>query len=180
MDTSEVQSVADHKIDAKADGVTLPAHLQGLPDDTHIITGKIVGNGATELASPLAQLSAKVIKLTRSDDGGIEYQVAILVNEPKPNPVPVPAPPVDANTENAVAYLKTKGMTDEQAREKVKLFGWQRVLAAKDKELDQEVQALIQGSPSAPPPVQPKSMPVLDESLAKKGFTPAQIAAVKK
>ena len=120
-----------------------PEHLASLPEDTHIVSGSLVGHGANALASDKAKLSAKVVKLERTADGGINYQLAIFVSEPTPAPVVAQAPAEDPRFLAAVDYFVGKGLTDTDARKKVNQFGVERVLAAREKELDAELAALV-------------------------------------
>lgn len=124
-------------------------HLDKLPDDTHIVSGTLVGHGDTSLASEKATLSAKVVKLERRADGGVDYQLAIFVSEPTPAPVVVLPPPEDPQFLAAVEYFVGKGLTDSDARKKVNQFGVSRVLAQKDRELDAELAKVVAGEPTA-------------------------------
>lgn len=118
-------------------------HLLKLPEDTHIVSGTLEGHGATELASEKAQLSAKVVKLARTASGGVEYQLAIFVSEPTPAPVVAAKPAEDPTFLEAVEYFVGKGLTDSGARKKVNEFGIARVLAAKNRELDANLDKLL-------------------------------------
>jgi hypothetical protein len=119
-----------------------PDHLVNLPEDTHLVSGVLEGNGATALASEKAKLSAKTVKLTRTAGGGVEYQFAIFVSEPiqvVKESEPVKAPPTDE--EKAIAYFVEKGMKFETAKKQVERFGVKRVLDQLEAELDQELQS---------------------------------------
>lgn len=133
MHESDAERVADTKIEDR------PEEMRNLPEDTHIVSGTLEGNGAVSLASDKAKLSAKVIKLERTVSGGINYQVAILVSEPTPAPVPVAVAAVDERREAAIAYFTDKKFTRVDAERQVDRFGVDRVLAMKSKQLDEEL-----------------------------------------
>lgn len=143
MDQASVTRVANVPAEEKHAGIAK------LPEDTQLVTGTIVGHGATELASINATLSARVVKLARNIAGGIDYQIAIFVNEPAPIAVVEARPAEDPNFIAAVDYFKLKGLSDGDARKQVNQFGVPRVLAARDKDLDQELQAVISKEKSA-------------------------------
>lgn len=146
MHESETQRVADFQQAAKLDPEKnpMPDNLTSLPDETHIVTGSLVGHGATALASDKAKLSAKVVKLERTADGGIDYQLAIFVDEPEPVKVEPAKPVEDPKFLSAVEYFVGKGLPDTDARKKVNQFGVERVLAAREKELDAELQKTLE------------------------------------
>jgi hypothetical protein len=110
-----------------------------LPDDSHIISGRLVGHGSTSFASEKAKISGKVVKLERTSDGGIDYQFAIFVSEPAPPKLEVVPPAEDPQLLAAVEYFVSKGLSDGDARKKVAQFGVSRVLAAREKELDDQL-----------------------------------------
>jgi len=143
MQTSDTKRVADfHQAAKQPDGVPVPEHLENLPADTHIVSGVIEGHGSTEFASSKAKLSAKVVMLERTASGGVSYQLAIFVSEPtqaEAGPVLVPPTP----DELAAQYFIEKGMKPETAKAQVARFGAHRVLAMKEKELDQELANVI-------------------------------------
>lgn len=135
MQVSEAKRVGEIPEDNR------PEHLENLPEDAHIISGVLEGNGATALASEKAKLSAKVVKLARTAGGGVEYQLAIFVSEPiqvVEKVEPVKAPPTDR--EKAVAYFVSKGFRPEQAEKQVDRFGVKRVIDQLEAELDKELQ----------------------------------------
>jgi hypothetical protein len=126
-------------------GTDADAKALNVPIGTHILTSVIEGDGATELASVKAKLSAKVLSVQRTDSGGIQVQTAALVSEPTPAPAPTPVPVVVPPTpqEQAESYFVEKGMTPESAKAQVARFGTTRVLAMRDKELDDQLAALV-------------------------------------
>jgi len=136
-DAKRVGAMSDEELEANP-------HLEKLPDDTHIVSGTLEGHGATEIASAKAQLSAKVVKLARTESGGVEYQLAIFVSEPTAAAA-VPAKSVeDPSFLEAVEYFVGKGLSDTDSRKKVNEFGISRVLAAKNRELDANLDALLE------------------------------------
>lgn len=137
MDNSSTARVADTKPKDR------PEHFDDLPEETHIVSGTIVGNGSTELASEKAHLSAKVIKLERTPAGGVDYQLAILVSEPAPKAIERSEPQEDPKFLAAVDYFMSKGQSDADARKKVNLFGVDRVLKAREDELDVELKKAL-------------------------------------
>lgn len=152
MDTSTANRAADHVLAAKAANRPVPAHIANLPEETHIVTGSLEGNGPVALvSSDKAVLSARVIKLERTSSGGIDYQVAIYVQEPTPVPVLVVQAAEDPQYLAAVAYFVETGMSDQAARIQVNRFGVARVLAQRDRELDAEL-AKVVASPEPPAP----------------------------
>lgn len=50
----------------------------------HTLTSVIEADGAYELASPEAELSADVVRVERTASGGIEVEMAVKVAEPAP------------------------------------------------------------------------------------------------
>ena len=148
MHESEHSRVADFKQAAKQDpkNVTVPEHLSSLPDDTHIVSGVLVGNGAVAFASEKAKLSAKVVKLERTSDGGVAYQFAVFVSEPAPAKPEESKPVEDPRFLTAVDYFVGKGLSDKDARKQVNQFGVERVLAAREKELDKQLEEVVSGS----------------------------------
>ena len=125
------------------------AEKLGVPVATNILTNTLEGDGPVALCSPAAQLSAKVISVARTESGGIVIQTALFISEPANIPVPVPAIAEDPKFLEAVEYFVGKGLTDTDARKKVNEFGVVRVLAAKDRELDTQLDTLV--SKSEPP-----------------------------
>lgn len=115
-------------------------HLQDLPGEAHIVSGKLVGDGEASLASSAAHLSGKVVKLERTSDGGVAYQFAIYVSEPIPNPVLAAKEPENPRFLAAVEYFVSKGKDDGDARKLVNEFGVERVLARREKELDEQLE----------------------------------------
>jgi hypothetical protein len=112
----------------------------------HILTSILEGDGAVELASDKASLSASVISAQRTESGGVKVQVALRIVEPAPEQKEEPKSP----EEQALAYLKGKGFNDGEAAEALKRFGLDRVLGArneeadaKNKELDEEFKSII-------------------------------------
>lgn len=121
------------------------AKEMSVPVGTHIVTITSEADGASELASDKATISAKIIKSPkRTDSGGFELQVAIFVSEPTPA-VQEKAPEVKESTpeEQAVSYFVEKGMKEDTAKVQVARFGVSRVLAMRDKELDEQLAALV-------------------------------------
>lgn len=145
MDNASAARVADTKAEDR------PDHFEGLPEETHIVSGTIVGNGSTELASEKAHLSAKVIKLERTPAGGIDYQLAIVVSEPAPPKAAEPSKPQeDPKFLAAVDYFMSKGQSETDARKKVNLFGVDRVLKAREAELDSDLKKALEPDASSP------------------------------
>ncbi len=134
MSTSVVARLANIPEDQTHPG------LENLPEDTQIVTGSIIGHGTTELATEKAKLSAKIVKLERNSSGGIDYQVAIFVSEPTPAPVVKLQDIEDPKLTTAIDYFVSKGLTGDAARKKVAEFGIERVLNARERELDAELQ----------------------------------------
>jgi hypothetical protein len=129
-------------------GNEVDAKFLNVPVGAHIVTTVIEGDGPVALCSAEAKLSARVLHVTRTDSGGMEVQVAVLVSEPAPAivtpPTPAPAPPIPQ--EQAVSYFTSKGMSIETAKAKVEEFGVARVLAAREKELDNELAKVVAGN----------------------------------
>jgi len=115
----------------------IPPHLKNLPGDTHIISGTLDGHGAVALASEEAKLSGKIVKLSRTSSGGIEYQVALFVSEPVRQDAVDPV--VDETREGAIKYFTDEGMSREKAVLQVDHFGVARVNAMREKKLDEDL-----------------------------------------
>lgn len=128
-------------------GTSDDASKYNVPVGTHIVTALMEGDGAVELASKDAKLSARVISISRTDSGGVQVQTAVLISEPAPVAVKVITP-----EEDAAQFLVDKlGISMEAAKSQVTHFGASRVLAAKAKEaaeknsdLDKELEAVLQ------------------------------------
>jgi glutaminase len=146
MHDSKAFRVADVKTQER------PPHMRGLPEETHIVSGTLVGNGTTVLASEQAKISAKVIQLAQNGSGGIDYQVAIYVHEPvavAPEPTAAPQSPFDM----AVEYLMVeKGLSQQDATAAVNKFSHTRILAVKEKELDAQMNELVNQNPAPEAP----------------------------
>jgi len=127
-------------------GTADDAKKYSVPIGTHLITALIEGDGAVELASSKATITARVIgSPTRTSSGGIEVKVAVLVSEPVPAPILVPEPVhVPTPEEDAAAYFVGLGMTQKDAEGQVERFGAARVLAMRDKKLDEELANLVE------------------------------------
>jgi hypothetical protein len=112
---------------------------------SHIITALIEGDGAVALASDKAEFDARVISVQRTDSGGIQVQTAVFVREPAPEKVKEPEAPKPQPTaeEQAISYLVSKGSSEDEAKSQVERFGVDRILSARNKELDAEVAALV-------------------------------------
>ena len=144
--------VSDSKRVAAVDPRDRPTQFKGLPEETHIVSGVLEADGAHQLVSVEGHLSSKVIKLARSDSGGIEYQLAIFASEPRPVVERGTAPEVMPTQEQeAELYFTEKGFTPEDARKQVKRFGVQRVMAMRGKELDEELAKQAQAGPKLVP-----------------------------
>ena len=124
-------------------GTADDAKAMNVPVGTHILTSTIEGDGPVAMCSDKASLSAKVLHVTRTGSGGIEVQTAVSVSEPTPAPVMASAPAEDPKFLAAVDYFIGKGLTDADARKNVNQFGVDRVLAAKDKELDDKLADMV-------------------------------------
>lgn len=136
--------VADAKRVGEIPETERPTHLANLPEDTHLISGTLEGHGSTALASAKAKLSGRIVKLARTEGGGVEYQFAIFVSEPTPvvkETVEVKAPPTER--EKAVAYFVSKGFKAEAAEKQVDRFGVKRVIDQLEAELDKELQEAL-------------------------------------
>lgn len=131
-------------------GTAEDASKYNVPVGTHIVTALLEGDGAVELATTKATLSARVISVSRTDSGGVQVQTAVLVSEPTPVVAKVVTPEDDA-----AAYLASKlGISVDAAMSQVTHFGAPRVLAAKAREamqaqedLDKELSAVLNPSP---------------------------------
>ena len=123
------------------------AKKYNLPVGANILTTVLESDSALPLCSEKAILSAKVLSTSRTVSGGIQLQVAVLASEPANVPVSAPAPAEDPKFLEAVEYFVGKGLSDSDARKKVNQFGVVRVLAAKSKELDDELSALVAKEP---------------------------------
>lgn len=127
----------------------LKAHVN---ETSHIISGTLEGQGAVSLASEKAEIDGKIIKLERTASGGISYQVAIFVDEPEPEPAVAEEALVAEKSltleEQAVSYFTEKGMPVASAVSQVKRFGVDRVLAMRNKELDEQLSNLVSQVPA--------------------------------
>jgi hypothetical protein len=124
----------------------------------HILTNTVEGDGPVEVASAKAKLSARVISVQRTDSGGVRVQTALEITEPQPEapkaaeaPTPAPTP-----EEEAAAFLKEQGLSDEEAKTAVEKFGSQAILLKRMAKREAELNALLGGAPksSASPSVQ--------------------------
>jgi len=127
-------------------GTDTDAKAMNVPVGTHILTSVIEGDGPVAMCTDKASLSAKVLHVTRTDSGGIEVQTAVFVSEPAPATAPTPVIAEDPKFLEAVAYFVGKGLSDTEARKSVNEYGVARVLAAKDRELDNQLTALVNKS----------------------------------
>ncbi len=119
------------------------AKAMNVPVGTHILTSVIEGDGAVALASEKATLSGKVLSVQRTDSGGIQVQTAVFISEPAPAAAPAPPPPEPSAEEKAIAYFTSKGFPAKTAEAQVAQFGVGRVLAMRDKELDQALEKVV-------------------------------------
>jgi len=121
----------------------------------HILTSAIDADGPFEMCSPKAKLSAEVIALRRTDNGGIFLQTALTISEPQPEAAPAPEVPEKAPTpeELATEYLKEKGMTTGEATAAIERFGAAKILFKKNAEREGELDALL----ASPKPDTPKA-----------------------
>jgi hypothetical protein len=111
-------------------------------DGVHILTSILEGDGATALASENAKLHADVISVQRTASGGIQVQTAVQVEEPQAAKAEAPAPE-PTQEEQAAAYLISKGLSIDEAKEAVAKFGAAKVLAKRQQELTDELDALV-------------------------------------
>jgi hypothetical protein len=118
-------------------------------DGTHILTSVVESDGPNALCTEQAKLTAKIISLQRTPSGGVQIQAALTIDEPvqvvAEAPAPVKAPTLE---EQAAAYFESKGYSAEDAQAQVEKFGAVRVLAQRDKELDDQLAAAL--SPAKP------------------------------
>lgn len=114
-------------------------------DGVHILSSTLEADGPFQLASPNAQLDAKVIALRRTDSGGVFLQTAVTVSEPAPvvAAVPEPAKPEPSDDEKAADYLVSTGLSAEAAKSAVERFGAAKILKKKQAALDAELDALV-------------------------------------
>lgn len=113
-------------------------------EGAHVLTSTIEGDGPLPIASELATFHAEVLSTVRTASGGVEVKIAVEIDEPAPVAVePVKAEVVATPEETAVAYLVSKGTNEADAEAHVAKFGAARILAARDKELDAELQASL-------------------------------------
>jgi hypothetical protein len=124
-------------------GTADDAKALNVPVGTHILTSVIEGDGPVALASDKAKLSARVISTSRTDSGGVQIQVAVFVSEPTPVAAPAPPPPPPTPEEQALAYFTEKGFSADSAKANVEQFGVARVLAMREKELDEKLAAAV-------------------------------------
>jgi len=115
-----------------------------LPPETHFIEGTLEADGSTSLASEKAKLSARVISLTRTASGGINYQLAIYADEPQ-TVAEEKAPEVSSDEKACIGYFTSKGYSEDEAKEHVKTFGVARVLAKIKAELDDKLETVVAG-----------------------------------
>ena len=116
-----------------------------LPVGTHIVTTVLEADGPNPLASKDAKFDAEVISVQRTDSGGVQIQVAVAFEEPAPAvaEAPAPAAPEPTLSDAAVAYFVDKGFTKEDAEKQVSRFGVGRVIAMRDKQLDEELATVV-------------------------------------
>jgi hypothetical protein len=131
------------------------ANELGVDKGVHILTSAIDADGPFEMCSPKAKLSAEVIALRRTDNGGIFLQTALTITEPTPEAAPAPEVPEKAPTpeELAAEYLKEKGMSAGEATAAIERFGAAKILQKKNAEREGELDALL----ASPKPSEPKS-----------------------
>jgi hypothetical protein len=122
----------------------------GVEKGVHILTSTIDADGPFEMATPKAQLEAKVIALRRTDSGGIFLQTALTITEPKPVPAPVvePEKPAPTPEELAAEYLQGIGLSEGEAKAAIERYGAATILRKKNAQLDRELDALV--APKAP------------------------------
>lgn len=111
----------------------------------HILTSQIEADGPFAICSKDATLTASVIRLQRTESGGVSLQVALSIAEPKPEAAPVaePAKPLPTAEEDAAEYLAEKGLSVEEAKSAVSRFGASAVLAKRNQERAEELDALV-------------------------------------
>ncbi len=99
-------------------------------DGSNLLSVIIEADGATELASEAATVSAKATAYSRTVSGGIAIDIVVNVKEPEI----VVGTLLNPNDE-AVAYFVAKGFTPNDAQSQVDRFGVSRVLNQRDKEI---------------------------------------------
>lgn len=115
----------------------------------HLLTTVIEADGAFELCHIGDDLKGEILSVRRTDSGGIEVQVAVSITKPVAAPLQLVE---DPGFLEAVAYIIGKGYDEVTARKKVNVFSAARVLAAKDKELNDEAARLAASNPPPPMP----------------------------
>jgi hypothetical protein len=111
----------------------------------HILSSTLEADGPFVLASPTAKLDAKVIAVRRTDSGGVFVQTAVSIEEPKPAPAEVQEPEKPAPTPEELAseYLKSKGLSADEAKAAIERFTAAKILQKKNAELADELDALL-------------------------------------
>ena len=119
-----------------------------LSDGTHIITSQLEGDGPLPIASENAKFVTEVLSAVRTSSGGVEVKVAVSIQEPAPvAPVAVLEEVPPTAEQAAAAYLVSKGATEADAESEVQKFGADRILSARDKELDAELDQTLHAHP---------------------------------
>lgn len=110
----------------------------------HIITNVIEFDGAGEIASEKAKLSASVVSVSRTESGGVEVKTSVVVSEPVvEQPKAVEPEKVLSADEQALEFLHEQGNSDEDAKEALAKFGAARILAKRNAKLDEELDSVI-------------------------------------
>jgi hypothetical protein len=111
----------------------------------HVLSSTVEADGPFELVSPKGKLEAEIIALRRTDSGGVYIQTALKITEPTPEVPKAPEPVKAAPTPEELAgeYLKSKGLSPKEAQAAIERFGAAKILAKKNQELQEELDALV-------------------------------------
>ena len=114
----------------------------------HTLTNLVEADGPFALASPNAKLDARVAEIRRTESGGIEVKTQFMISEPVAAVAAVPAPEPTAD-DLALAYLKEKGLGDDDAKAALGKFGTSAILAKQADERSAELNNLLGPKPDA-------------------------------
>lgn len=95
-------------------------------DGKHILTSVLEADGPFALVSEKGSISASVVSAVRTSSGGVELKVSVSISEPV-----VEAPKSLSEEDVALAYLASKGITGDEAKDDLAKFGASRILAQK-------------------------------------------------